>query len=341
MRAEKPIPMVTLRDFDRPMKDYWGNTIPRPVRVGKMGKSLEQLAYSRPEGLHFLRALESSAGFRRGEKVQRLAVTLYQEGLFQWVLQVQATAGKQRRNLCLTVSKDAVKFARIARREHGILTTLAARNPKAVVSVLQGGDIPLVEDRYQGSLYGYFSHFLTGYTELGIDERHRFFLVGQEEATRLSKSECEDVRARMVESLASLFDPKTGSALTEVEVNSGDFMGRNDRGAVEVKLIAARNLRSGFSPGGFLKHLFNPMGQHAEQPFFIIPSRIGHLANALTNGLAVPLGSRDEARVFLLQAVRQARRKKLEILHPEITWASLDEKLKSQEETKTQGLSSI
>ncbi len=329
MRPEKPIPMVTLREFDRAMKDYWGNTIPRPVRVGKMGKSLEQLAYSRPETLPFLRALEGSAGFRRGEKVQRLAVTLYQEGLFQWVLQIQATAGKQRRNLCLTVSKDAVKFARIARREHGILQTLAQRNPQAVVAVLQGADIPLVEDRYQGALYGYFSHFLTGFTELGIDERHRFFLVGQEEATRLSKSECEDVRARMVEALASLFDPKTGSALTEVEVNSGDFMGRNDRGAVEVRLIAARNLRSGFSPAGFLKHLLNPMGANAEKPFFIVPSRVGQLVNALTVGLAVPLGSREEARAFLQQAVRQARRKKLEILHPEITWADLDEKLKT------------
>ncbi len=329
MRPERPVPMVTLRDFDRPMKDYWGNTIPRPVRVGKMGKSLEQLTYKRAESLPFLRALEESAGFRRGDKVRRLAVTLYQEGLFQWVLQIQASAGKQRRNLCLTLSKDPIKFARIARREHGILQTLAARNPEAVVSVLRGGELPLVDDRYQGSLYGYFAHFLTGYTELGIDERHRFFLVGQEEAVRLSKVQSEETRSRMVEALASLYEPKSGSALTDLEVNSGDFMGRNDRGAVEVRLIAARNLRSGFSSAGFLKNLLNPMGDHAGQPFFVVPGRVGALVEALRTGLSVPLGTRDEANSFLQQAVRQGRRKKLEILHPTITWEAVGERLKS------------
>lgn len=328
MRPEKPLPMVTLRDLDRPMKDYWGNTIPRPVRVGKMGRSIELLNYNRPECLPFLRALESSARFRRRVKVRRLVVTLYQEGLFQWVLRVQATAGKQRRNLCLTVSKDPVKFARIARREHGILKTLVARNPQAVVSVLQGSEIPLVDDRYDGSLYGYFAHFLTDFTELGIDERHRFFLVGQEDAARLSKVQSEDTRARMVEVLASLFEPESGSALTELEVNSGDFMGRNDRGRMEVRLIAARNLRSGFSPAGFLKNLLNPMGVQAEKPFFVVPSRIGQLVEALLVGFSVPLGNRQEAASFLQQAVRQASRKKLEILHPTITWAAIESELK-------------
>jgi hypothetical protein len=327
MRPEKPLPMVTLREFDRPMKDYWGNTIPRPVRVGKMGKSLEQLAYRRKDSLPFLRALEASAGFRRGEKVRRLAVTLYQEGLFQWVLEVQATAGKQRRNLCLTVSKDPVKFAKIARREHGILRTLKARNPEAVVSVLQGGELPLIEDRYEGTLYGYFSHFLTGYTELGIDDRHRFFLVGQNKANRLSKAESEETRMRMVEAVTSLFDPKSGSALTDIEVNSGDFMGRNDRGGVEVRLIAARNLRAGFSPAGFMKGLLNPMGVHADKPFFIIPDRVDQLVEAVLTGLTIPLGSREEALSFLQQAVKQARRKKLEILHPTITWDGIKSKL--------------
>ncbi len=327
MRPEKPLPMVTLREFDRPMKDYWGNTIPRPVRIGKMGKSLEQLAYRRKDSLLFLRALEASAGFRRGEKVRRLAVTLYQEGLFQWVLQVQASAGKQRRNLCLTVSKDPVKFAKIARREHGILQTLKERNREAVVSVLQGSELPLFDDRYEGSLYGYFAHFLTGYTELGIDDKHRFFLVGQDKANRLSKAESEETRMRMVEAVASLFDSKGGSALTDIEVNSGDFMGRNDRGAVEVRLIAARNLRSGFSPAGFLKNLLNPMGIHADKPFFIIPGRVDQLVEALRTGLAHSLGSPQEATTFLQQAVKQARRKKLEILHPTVTWDGIHQQL--------------
>lgn len=324
MRRERPFPMVTLKDFDRPMKDYWGQAIPRRVRIGKLGKSLERLTYNRPESLPFLRALESSAGFKRGDKVRRLAVTLYQEGLFQWVFRVQATAGKQRRNLCLTVSKDAVKYAKIARREHGILKTLAARNPHAVVSVLEGSEIPLIDDRYGGGLYGYFAHFLTGFTELGIDAQHRFFLVGQEEAIRMSRKQSQQTRARMVEALASFYDPKSGSALVDVEVNSGDFMGQiNDAGQVDVRLIAARHLRSGFSGAGLLKRMLSPMGDHAEKPFFIVPDSARGLVEALLAGFTLTLGSKDDAAAYLKEALTQARRKNMPMEHPGHTWDEL------------------
>jgi hypothetical protein len=329
MRPEKPLPMVTLRDFDRPMKDYWGKTIPRRVRIGKMGKSLERLTYNRSESLPFLRALEKSAGIARGEKARRLVATLYQEGLYCWVLRAQVSAGKYRRTLCLTISKDAVKYAQVTRREHNILKTLGERNPGAVVSVQEGGDIPLVDDRYGGALYGYFSHFLTGFTELGIDAQHRFSLVGQEEAIRMSEAQSQETRARMVAALASFFDPKSGSAQVDVEVNSGDFMGRLDEGRVEVRLIAARHLRSGFSGAGFIKRLLSPMGNHGEKPFFIVPDSSRLLVSSLLEGLIHPLGSKKEAVEFLKQSLVQAGRKKLLVEHPSHTFEDLLEQLKT------------
>jgi hypothetical protein len=323
MSTRKLRPLYVVKDFDRPMRDYWGVPIPRRVRIGRLAKSLERLTYDRPEATPFLRALERSAGLRKGEEVNRVTVALYQEGLFQWVLQVHVTVSGRRRLLCLTVAKDASRYSKLARREHGILKTLRARNAGAVVSVLEGVEIPLVDDRYGGTLAGYFSHFLTGFTELGIDARHRFALVGQEQAQVLSVGQSEAMRARMLEVLASLFDPKSGSALVDLEVNSGDFMGKAEGGRVDVRLIAARNLRSGFSLTGLLRALCEPMGEHAEKPFFLVPEKPEMAVDALLAGLSIPYGGEEAARSALRKAVQQGVRKGTPLETPYLTWNDL------------------
>lgn len=324
MKPVRNLPDVTLKSFDRPMRDYWGERIPRRVRIGKMGAQLKAMTYDNPEGRRFLHALEKSAGFS-GENVKRVTVELYQEGLSQWVLQLQATAGRQRRTICLTVSKDIGNCSRVARREWELLKVLHGRNPKAVVRALEGVSIPLPGKRQDGELFAYFSQWLgASYTELGIDDRHRFALVGQEKVQYFSPEQSDAVRGQILECLASLYDPTDRSAAVDIEINSGDFMGRVRGNAVEVKLIAVRRLRTGFSPTGLLRHLFAPKGNHAGKPTFVVPSDGALAAAHLLAGLERALGSRDAARSFVIKGVKQAIRKGELLPVPlSLTWESL------------------
>jgi hypothetical protein len=323
MKPAKKIPDMTLKSFDRPMRDYWGEKIPRRVRIGKMGAQLKAMTYDNPEGRRFLRALEKSAGFT-GEKIKRISVELYQEGLTQWVLEVQAVAGRQRRTLCLTISKDIGNCSKVARREWELLKVLHERNPKAVVRVMEGISVPLPGKRQDGELFGYFSQWLgASYTELGIDERHRFALVGQEKVHSFTPEQSDGVRGQILECLASLYDPTDRSAAVDVEVNSGDFMGRVRGNAVEVKLIAVRRLRSGFSPTGLLRHLFAPKGSHAGKEFFVLPSDAALAAAHLLAGFEKSLGSREAAHSFARKGVRQAIRKSEFFPAPFLSWKEL------------------
>jgi len=306
------------------MRDYWGQSIPRPLRIGRLGRALEQLTYDTEAGRIFLAALESSAGFAPSGRVRKVTVELVQEGLHQWVFRVQASSPPRNRVLCLTVAKNIGRFSRTAAREWSLLKLLHERQPDEVVRPYEAATIELKEERHPGGLFAYFSHWLSDFWELGLDARHRFALIGPDDVHRLSPSRSEEIRAEMLRLLASLYDPRDGSCLVDVEVNSGDFMGSVGAGPVQLKLIAVRHLRKGLSPRGFLRNLFKPKGDHGDRPVHVVPAVPEVAARKLLDGMTQALGDRDAARTFIRKGIRQAMRRKEELPCPYLDWDVLE-----------------
>jgi len=321
--SHRKSPIYVLREFSRPMRDYWGRKLPRPIRIGRFGRALEGLTYDTQSGLDFLAALEKSADIS-GQRVKKVTVDLYQEGLYQWVFHMAVSAPGQKRRLCMVVAKNFGKYSKIAHREWSLLKVLHKRNPARVVRPSGSSAVTVPEERFDGALFVYFSEWLgSSYTELGIDAKHRFALVGQEEAKVLAPVQCEAIRGEILEILASLYEWKSGSALVDVEVNSGDFMGRVRDGSLKVKLIAVRNLRSGLSGAGLLRNLFKPHGEHAGKPAFLAPADPRQAAGRLAAGLTHAFGDDAEAMRFLRGAFDTLRRKRQPCPAPFYSWQTL------------------
>jgi hypothetical protein len=328
MSQSRPYPSYEFRSFDRAMRDYWGNAIARPIRLGKVAREIERLTSRTDAGRRFLAALAISARLKPKTIIKRVILELYQEGLFQWVFRVQVTAEKKNRTLCLTVAKDPVLHSRVASREWELLKVLQQRNPERVVRVFERVAIPAPDER--GELTAYFSQMLRGYTELGVDARHRFHLVGQEKTKTFTQKQSDGIRAEILESLASFYDPSDRSALLDVEVNSGDFMGQPVPYGFEVKLIAVRRLHRNLSAGGLLRNLLGPIGEHAEEPFYLAPSSPELVISKLVLGFTKALGDEDKAAAFILSGLRSLTRKKTPCTAPGLSWSALQKVLQKK-----------
>ena len=289
------------------MRDYWGVSIPRPIRIGRLVAALSELVYGTDDGTPYLAALGRAAGFG-DEKIRKVKYQLIQEGAYQWILQVRATTGPRRRTMCMVVAKDARGFSRTAAREYELLGVLRKRNPEKVVKDLGSHMIPVEAGGKPGSLFVYWTGWLAGYMELGMNEKHRFALIGAEDVKVLTRKQGEAVRGELLEVLASLYEPVGRSALIDVQLNSGDFMLRLDSGRPQAMLIAARLLRTGLSHAGLLRGLLRGKGELGDEPVLLYPASPAEVVRRLISGLSVPLDGEEEARKFVRKAVKAAVR---------------------------------
>lgn len=317
-------PFYTFEKFDKPMRDYWGKRIARPISIHKLQSSIEAIQYGQGPLSPFLKDLETLFG-TSGKPLKKVRIELFQEGAYQWVFLVSASwARTATKTVVLLLAKDGMRLSSVAQGEWNMLQVLYSRNPKQVCKPILATTIPVQSEKGREDLFGYYTELIPDFTELGIDAEHRFYLVGIQRVERLNLNSSELMRARILELLASLYDPETGSALVDVEVNSGDFLGRIKEGSIEVRLIAVRRLRTGMAPAGLLRALLRPMGQHAEANVFLYPETPRKVVESLLHGLKKAYKGDKHATVM---ALRKGLKKNMtsgaEIPREGITWKLL------------------
>lgn len=323
-------PFHIIENFDKPMRNYWGEKIRRPIPILRLKPAIEDIQYDTREGNEVLRSIEKAFG-TRGTPFKKLKWQLYQEGSYQWVFVVTGYWSRSTsKSLILILAKDSRDRSRLAQVEYRILCDLHARRPDMVVDTVGSMNLPLGGDS-TGSLFGYFSELIPDFTELGIDKDHRFHLVGIEKEKRLSPKASEGISGAILSLLVSLYDPEAGSALVDVEVNSGDFLGRIDAGP-QVRLIAARRLRSGLSPAGLVRLLLAAKGKHADADVYLYPETPQKIAEALLAGFVnVHGGDRREAWHVALSALVKNAKGGFPLPRTHLTWDMLVEAMRCLE----------
>lgn len=314
--------MYEFRNFDRLMCDYFGAPIPRPIRIGRFSSSLEQHVYDSDPGHGFLRAMARAARLD-DNRIRRITLELVQEGLFQWIFKVTARTREAKRVMCMVVAKDGHKFSRTASREYELLKELHRRNPQKVVSALGSSEVIVSTGKRESRLFVYWTGWLYGYWELGLTEQHRFALIGSHDVRLLGPKQADRVRCDMLELLASLFDPKTGSALVDVQVNSGDFMVSTETDRPLVRLIAARNLKSGLSGAGLLRNLLSAQGEQGNKPVFLYPGKVSTVVGSLAAGLTHAFSGEKAGRDFLIEALQKLVKKDADGPSESFGWSDL------------------
>ncbi|GEM_PF-4167028 len=299
-------PFYNIEKFDKPMKDYWGKRIARPISIHKLKTAFEHIQYGGGKEVSFLRDLEKAL-VSGGRPFKKVRIELFQEGLYQWVFLVSGSFGRSTAGpVVMLLAKDGKRFSSVARQEFTLLNVLHERNNKQVAKTLGSTTVTVETEQGPQELFGYFTQLIPDFTELGIDAEHRFYMVGIQQVERLSLRASDLMRSRILELLASLYEPETGSALVDVEVNSGDFLGRILEGTVDVRLIAVRRLRSGMAPAGLLRALMRPMGEHAEAKVFLYPEAARNIIDALMTGLRRAYkGDRDAAALALRKGLKK------------------------------------
>lgn len=303
-RSPRTFPVWELRSFEREMRDYFGAPIPRPLRIGRLSAALEQQVYGAEHGHGFLQAMARAAGVG-GERMRRVSVDLVQEGLFQWIFKVTARTKESRRTMCMVVAKDGHRFSKTASREWELLNVLHRRNPAKVAAPMGSGKLALHTGKRESRLFVYWTGWLNGYWELGLTEHHRFALIGAQDVRLLGPQQATRVRCEILELLASLYDPKSGSALMDVQINSGDFMVTLEPGRPMVRLIAARHLHSGLSGAGLLRNLLSPMGEHGQRPVLLFPGQASNVVSSLMAGLSHVFSDEKKAGAFLVDSLKR------------------------------------
>ncbi len=317
-------PFYTFEKFDKPMRDYWGKRITRPISIHRLKTSIETIQYGQGEISPFLKDLETLFG--TGNKpLKKVRIELFQEGAYQWVFLVSGSwARSVSRTVVLLLAKDGQKLSSVAQSEWSMLQVLHQRNPKQVAATILSTQIPVQTEQGKELLFGYYTELIPDFTELGIDSEHRFYLVGIQKVERLTIRSSDLMRARILELLTSLYEPETGSALVDVEVNSGDFLGRIREGSIEVRLIAVRRLRTGMAPAGLLRALLRPMGQHAETDVFLYPDTPRKILESLLHGLRKAYkGDKMAALMALRKGLKKNTTAGAEIPREGLTWKLL------------------
>lgn len=314
--------MYEFRNFDRLMCDYFGAPIPRPIRIGRFSSSLEKHVYDSDPGHGFLRAMGRAARLA-DNRIRRVFVELIQEGLFQWIFKVTVRTRETKRVMCMVVAKDGHKFSRTGSREYELLKELHKRNPQKVAATLGSSEVVVSTGKRESRLFVYWTGWLYGYWELGLTEQHRFALIGAHDVRLLGPKQADRVRCDMLEILASLFEPKTGSALVDVQVNSGDFMVSLEPDRPLVRLIAARHLKSGLSGAGLLRNLLSAKGEQGNKPVFLYPGKVSAVVASLTAGLTHAFSDEKAGRDFLVQALHKLVTKGADAPSESFGWSDL------------------
>jgi hypothetical protein len=274
----------------REMHDYWGRRLPRPIPSGLLRSAIHDHLAQTPNLL-----LESlSVLLDRPVVVSDLTevkVVLFQEGEFQYIFRVTVRPrGMSRVHLAMVVAKDGHKVSKLARREMANLQHLRRRDERRVVRPLSGGMLAVDPGGppARAAVFVYFTPWLTGLHELGVDRRMNFFINEQPFHT-FRPAASDIIRSQVLAILLGFWDPVEQTVPEPPQIASGDFViSRPASGQpVQLCLIACRRILTSVSLARCLRLFLGYRGHWAEKEFHLLPKEPRLLFEALDEGLVI------------------------------------------------------
>jgi hypothetical protein len=270
------------------MHDFWGQQLPRPIAPGRIRAALSQHFSQWPN------LLSQSLGQLWDRPVEpaglaEIKVRLFQEGDFQFIFRVtvRRRAGGQTQ-LAMVVAKDGAGISKMARRELDHLHHLHQRDAQFIARPLQGGMVSVDPQAPPGraKVFVYFTQWLTGLHELGVDRRLNFY-INELPFHTFRPAVSDTIRAKILAILFGFWDPARQKAMEPPQIASGDFVISRPQGGKPLRLclIACRKMLSAVSLAGCLRLYLGYHGEWAGQIFHFLPKETHLLVDALNQGL--------------------------------------------------------
>lgn len=236
------------------------------------------------------------------------------DGDHRLVFRLAAVNAKRKRaSFGFVVTKQSGKAIQAAKKEEANLRHLAEREPKWVLNPLRSGAVFLPARKRvkaQGrDVYAYVTEPLTGYPLTFL----RGFQWGYEHdgVRRLSGEDEENVKFRIVEGLARLYNDETRQAMAPPQIGFGDVLVSFSKKRVSgVKFIACRGLRRIVKPEYFLNDLLTEGNTYGTRKISIVPADPSALLKALVRG-----AGQDTAMNWITQYLKAVENGRLPETH--------------------------
>jgi hypothetical protein len=282
------LPILNVAEI-RDMYDFWGRRLARPIPPGLLRSAIQQHLAQTPNLL-----LESLSRLIDGpvalSELTEIKVTLFQEGDFQHIFRVtvrRRSGGRLR--LAMVVAKDA-KISKMAQLELSNLHHLYRRDARFVVRPLSGGMLPVDPSgpSIRAMVYVYFTEWLTGLHELGVDRAMNYF-INEIPFYTFRPAVSDIIRGQILTIVLGYWDPASRTAMEPPQIASGDFVISRPRPGepVMLGLIACRKILKSVSLAQCLRLFLGYQGQWAGRVFHLLPKDPQLLFNALYQGLVV------------------------------------------------------
>jgi hypothetical protein len=189
----------------------------------------------------------------------------------------------------MPVAKSGGKTSQTAGLELKNLHALYHRDNRYVVRPLCGGPVPVPVVRGKSdnhSIFVYFTTWMVGLHELGVDEGLHFF-INEIPFHTFDRKVGDKLRYRILTILFSLYDPDRQRAMEPPQIASGDFLISRPKPNTpyELRLIACRKMVSKITLDQCLRLYLGYQGSWADKTFHLLPRDPQLLADALREGL--------------------------------------------------------
>ena len=294
-----------------PMFDFWGQEMRRYFHMDTLTNATDK--YLRERDTCIIPSVQEVLG---PSPVVTLAFELFQEGRFQLIFRLRATNMKGKQAFfAFVVAKNHEECSAVASKEYNNLRILHQRSPKYVVRPFRFGKIYLPDrhgrQQHAREVFVYLTQWLGDFHELGIDRSLQFF-INVKTPQLLTLTQTEELKGKIVEIIASTYDPVRRLGMEMPQVASGDFVvTKPTRGSLKIRMIACRKLIPNTMPAKLLSRLATMSWDWGGREFHLAPMETATVVKALENALG-----KETARDWLAQYVEAVKTKKVKSAEP-------------------------
>ncbi|MBI3118011.1 MAG: hypothetical protein HYZ00_04965 [Candidatus Hydrogenedentes bacterium] len=268
------------------MYDFWGNELRRFFQLETLSSAVDHMLRTQRDKF-IVPSVMAALG---PVQVKALHFELFQEGRFQLIFRVRASADKRTEaSFALVVAKNHQECSLVARNEYNILQVLHERAPEHVVRPYRSGKIYLPDRHGRRELgrevFAYMTQWLEGFEELGVDKSLQFIINVQRRHV-FSIAETEHLKGMIAEIIVRTYDPVQHTSMDMPEIASGDFVVRKSaRGKLQLKLIACRRLLTRTGPARLTDKMLQAHWSWGQRTLELMPDDPAVFYQALVRAL--------------------------------------------------------
>ena len=243
--------------------------------------------------------------------VKNIEFELVHESRYRFTFKLKILAANRKQaTFGLVVAKNHKEYSELTKNENTFMRILHERIPKMSVQPLKGGTIFLPDrhkrKEFDRDVHAYMTTWQGGFHEMGL-QNNLNFNVKTPRITRMTPTQTESVKRRMVEIILRTYDPTRRNAMSiPISPVTDFFASKPASGTPHIKLAACTDMQNRVSPAKMIHRIVSAEWVINKKVFCLMPSDASEMMQAITNALG-----KESAIDWLTQYKKAVKAKRL------------------------------